>query len=290
MNTKTSKEKIRVLIADDENDTREILKASLESAGFEVFVVSNSLEAVSKAKYIIPDLIILDIMMPGKNGYEVKKDLANEESLEGIPVIFLSARDSTEDKVEGLSLGVDDYITKPFNRKELIARVNSILGRRKHYEKIATTDGLTGLHNRHYLRKQLALFFSIAKRYKKSFAVLFIDVNDFKEINDVHGHLAGDYVLKKIAKILLDTLRKSDIPVRFGGDEFVALLTETDYEKAENAAARITEALKKEAFKFGEPNKTIPVTVSIGISTYNEEFKDENEMLEQADKHMYRKK
>ena len=216
-----------ILVADDETDILTGLARVLENVGYQVYTATNGNEAVQKAAELVPDLILLDVLMPGMDGKEVKARLNSDSALAEILVIFLSAKKDTNDKLDGFQLEAEDYITKPFEIVELLARVRSVLRRKKHYEEISMTDGLTGLANMHLLKRELDLFFNIAKRYKHFFSIAVFDIDNLKTINDSFGHHVGDEVIKWVAASLKKCLREADVIARCGGDEFVAIFPHT---------------------------------------------------------------
>jgi len=283
-------EKKSILIADDETDMLDILDSRLTSEGFRVYKASSGDEAYSKARDISPDLILLDILMPGMDGLAVKSKLNEDSSVSSIPVIFLTCRDDISDKLKGFEFGIDDYVTKPFDYRELMARIDSALLRRKYYEKISMTDALTGLFNMHYFKKQHAHLFSVARRYNTVFSLAMIDVDNLKEINDTYSHAVGDLVLKEIADILKWTTRESDIVIRYGGDEFTILFPETNHAEATRAVERIKERINGRSLFIKTRNVEIWTTVSIGLATYDPDCENEEKMFEEADRNMYLEK
>ena len=279
--------KERILIIDDDPDIRRILEHSLSHAGYIVYTAINGTDGFKKAEEIIPDLILLDIMMPRQDGYEVKKMLLGDKSLATIPVIMLSAKDNTEDKVAGFGLGVDDYITKPFDLAELLARVKSTIRRRKDYEEMSMTDALTGVYNVHYYKKQVAMFFNLARRHHKTFSLVIVDIDSFKTINDCYGHLFGDYVIKTIPQVIKKVVRVSDILVRYGGDEFVLILPETSAAQADIVVKKINEHLEAEKFVVKKTGDQVIVSVTAGIAEYNDRFTTDSQMFDAADEAMF---
>lgn len=280
----------RVLIVDDEPDIRTMLQRRLESNGFSVLCAADGDQAMKAVASLPPDLILLDIMMPGFSGFELKRKLNRDPELLSIPVIFLTAKDESSDKVDGLELGVDDYITKPFDSEELIARIRAVLNRRSYYETISMTDSMTGLYNVHFLKKQFGLFFKLARRYGNSFSVLLIDVDDFKKINDEHGHLSGDYVLRDIATRLKSLLRTSDVVCRYGGDEFFIILPESEDFSGGKAAERIRNCFENASCYVADVDEEVKYSVSVGLVSYTSSFTSEAHMFVAVDEALYREK
>ncbi|MBI4549779.1 MAG: diguanylate cyclase [Candidatus Omnitrophica bacterium] len=279
---------LKILVVDDEPDLVLILTKRISEAGYEVVCAENGIQALSAIKNSPPDLIVLDIMMPGMGGLELKRILNEDPTTADIPVIFLSAKAQVENKVEGLRLKADDYMTKPFEAPELLVRIESILARRDHYEKIATTDGLTGLANAAYCRKQMKLFFDIAKRYRRGFALAVLDIDNLKFFNDQYGHKAGDRVISIVAGVIREKLRKSDFTARYGGDEFVILFPESTEMSARKALALLRAGI--DAAPLLWEDQSLAISVSAGVAAYQEQFRDESELFEAADRDMYREK
>ncbi|HKN58773.1 MAG TPA: response regulator, partial [Gemmatimonadaceae bacterium] len=217
-----SKKKPRILVVDDHEDNIELLRARLEARGYEVDGANDGQQALEQVDKICPDLILLDVMMPKMDGMEVvrrlKAKIATKE-LPFIPVIMQTALDSTENKVEGLDAGADDYITKPINFAELEARVNSLLRikglqsdlalREKELSElndklrqISLTDGLTQIENRRSLEDRLHDMWQHSVRLHEPLALVMCDIDKFKSVNDHYGHQAGDSVLKEFAQLL----------------------------------------------------------------------------------------
>lgn len=293
-----------ILVADDEPINRSLIQRRLERAGYRVLTAENGREAVEKTLAALPDLVILDVMMPVMDGLEACRRIKDDEATRDIPVIFLSARDETEVKVNGLSLGANDYISKPFKAEELLARVDVAM-RLKHERDLlretaeearahaelaqerAVTDALTGLLNRYGLQRSLAREHAEARRYERQLACLMIDLDNFKKINDTYGHSAGDTALQQVATILIDAVRRSDMVFRYGGEEFLALLPETDLEGAAALAEKIREAAS--ARLFGDGEHVFTLTLSVGAASL---YKGEsgNDMIARADLALYHAK
>ena len=224
-----------ILVVDDHEDNVEVLRARLEARGYRTVTASDGQEALEAVRRDMPDLILLDVMMPNVDGMEVARRIKADRALPYIPIIMQTALDSTEHKVEGLDAGADDYITKPINFAELEARVRSMLRVKALQEEverqrdelqalnerlvsISRTDGLTGLINRRHLEERLEEQFEHAKRLAEPFTVVMCDLDKFKSVNDTYGHQAGDAVLRQLAEILQEQAREIDHVGRYGGE------------------------------------------------------------------------
>lgn len=280
----------KILIADDEDDLVRILEKRLSDIGYQVYKASDGVRALEVVKDTPPDLILLDIMMPHLDGLEVKDILNRDAATAAIPVIFLTAKSTIADKTRGLRQGADDYITKPFDFDELLARVDAALSRRQFYEDLSMRDGLTGLYNFNFFKKQFSLFFSMSVRYHRVFSIAIADVDNFKKINDTYGHTIGDSVLIKVAQALRDTLRGSDIITRYGGDEFAVIFPESDEAQTDNAMKRVKERIDGKVFAFDEGRSSISFSISSGVATFSRDFTAESQMFDAADTRMYKEK
>lgn len=280
-----------ILVVDDEADIVSVLSKRLVESGYEVLTASDGQEALDRIDQKKPDLVVLDIMMPRLGGMALKQKLNEREELSDIPIIFLTAKTTPEDKIQGLRLRVDDYITKPYEPGELLARIENTLSKRRHYEFISMRDSLTDLFNLSYFKKQLEMMFRLAKRHtSRVFSVAVLDVDHFKRINDTYGHLAGNAVLKKIAESLNEVSRKSDVASRYGGDEFAVLLHETGEAGANIVLERFKQKIQRQSWPFTKSGESFSVVVSVGISPYEDRFKNEDDLFKEADQKMYEEK
>jgi len=283
-------EKKVILAVDDELEALRLLEDILMPRGYEVLTTSSGEDALKIASQTRVDAVLLDISMPGMDGISVKARL-NEDSLTAaIPVIFLTARVAVDYKVRGLGIGADDYITKPFEVRELLARLEAAVKRRGFYEDIAMTDAMTGLHNTAFFKKEFAIFFNIARRYKQIFSLAIIDIDDMKTINDTYGHAAGDLVLRNFASIARSSLRNVDIITRYGGDEFTILFPQQDAVQANVPIKRLKDRIEKTEIFFREKDAKIAFSISAGVAAYQDDFADEMKMFEQADARLYEDK
>lgn len=180
---------------------------------------------------------------------------------------------------------INNFPVPESNKLDVIKKINFMYSHTRH---LSLTDPLTGLYNRRHLDNNLEREFLRAKRYENDLSIAVIDIDFFKKVNDTHGHLCGDYVLKEVSYMILDTLRKTDMVFRYGGEEFVAILTETPLEKAVIPLERLREKVENYPFSFG--GKELKVTISIGVSSSEKEFANAGDFLDSADKALYNAK
>ena len=296
----------RILVVDDHPDNVEIIDARLSSRGYHIESASNGEEALARVLENPPHLILLDVMMPVMDGFEVSRRIKQDDSLPYIPIILVTARGETEDKVEGLDAGADDYLTKPINFPELEARVRSMLRIKKlqdeldsknqqlevaneQLKQLSITDGLTGLFNHRHVHELLHEEYERSKRTGDAMAVVMLDLDRFKDLNDTHGHPTGDVVLAETARILRDGAREIDMIGRYGGEEFIAILPDAD----ESAALQFADRVRKqvEEHPYRNDGKEIRGTVSGGAAGARAlEIEQPDELIKQADLALYEAK
>jgi len=280
---------LTVLVIEDHPDQRDLLAIVLQREGYRVVTAANGVEALEKLRQETVHIALSDIMMPKMDGFELINKIRNDEGLKNIYLILITARIQEGDRVRGLDLGADDYITKPFSFSELLARVrvgSRVVQYQQHLEYQTQIDSLTGLFNRRAFEKKIGDEFERAKRYHHPLSLLILDIDNFKTINDTYGHHGGDTALIRISETLRAKTRQSDFPSRYGGEEFVLILPETDQESALQVATKIQDEIR--ACVFGTNNKHFSLTVSIGISsTSNQDYSDWNQMLHDADRALY---
>jgi two-component system cell cycle response regulator len=297
------KDKKKILVVDDHEDNIELLRARLEARGYEVYGANDGQAALDQVDKVCPDLILLDVMMPRMDGMEVVRRLKSNANLPFIPVIMQTALDSTENKVEGLDAGADDYITKPINFAELEARVNSLLrikalqadlaAREKELSElndrlrqISLTDGLTQVDNRRSLEERLHDMWQHSVRLHEPIALVMCDIDKFKSVNDNYGHQAGDAVLKEFAQLLKGEAREIDRVGRYGGEEFLLILPGTVLDSAVTFAERLREKVEKHTFTYA--GGTLCRTMSCGVAASpHPRVKDQEALLRATDEALY---
>jgi len=298
---KTDKDTRTVLIVDDQVANLKMLLTFLQDHGYSVRIAESAKRALQVLEGYTPDCILLDIMMPGISGFELCKILQKNPQTSGIPILFMSALDAITDKIRGFEAGGVDYITKPFQDVEVLARVNThitlrrqklelervqkaLLLQTEQLERLAITDELTGLQNRRCLKLVLDREHQRGIRHNLELSCLALDLDHFKKVNDTYGHDVGDTVLQEFSSILINSIRSTDSCFRIGGEEFIILLPETNEKGAWKTAEKIRESVANTQFS----NVEYSVTVSLGISISNQsQQKNTEELLHYADKALY---
>jgi two-component system, cell cycle response regulator len=295
----------RILVVDDHPDNVQVLRARLEARGYIVDEAGDGEQALERVYTSPPpDLILLDVMMPKIDGFEVVRRIKNDETLPFIPVIMQTALDTTESMVQGLDAGADDYIAKPINFSELDARVKSLLriqslqSSLQQREKelsianaqllvMSSTDVLTGVANRRSLEERLHDMWEHSQRLHEPLSLVMCDIDHFKRVNDDYGHQVGDTVLQQFAKLLQTEAREIDRVGRYGGEEFVLLLPGTVLDAAVTFAERIRERVEKSAFTYGE-GQSLHRTMSCGVAAWPHPLiGDQEALIKAADEALY---
>lgn len=265
--TVLSRPKQLILIIDDEKINVKILNELLGSEADIIFAL-NPHDGLKKALDQKPDLILLDVLMPEMDGYAVCSHLKSDPRTAGIPIIFVTAKDNTDDEERGLSIGAIDYISKPFRPVIVRARVKNQLDLhrvQKQMEIMATRDSLTGILNRRHFLTIAESEQSRARRYGRPLCLACFDLDHFKHINDTYGHSAGDAVLLEVTKTVSSALRTEDVFSRMGGEEFALLLPDTDVKGAAKLAERIRQNIGD--LVIGHDTHSLRVTASFGVTS-----------------------
>lgn len=266
-----------ILIIDDSKTNIGTLSAVLESFGFKTITARNGKMGIKRAIFSKPDLILLDIMMPGLNGFETCSRLKTDDGAKNIPVIFMTAMADVESKLQAFGAGGVDYITKPFEEAEVLARVKTHLtirnlqreleARNRELAALVHIDGLTKIANRRYFDQYINQEWKKMRRKKGCISLIFIDIDEFKLYNDFYGHQAGDECLKQVARLLAQvSQRPGDLAARYGGEEFVMLLPDTDVSGAEYIAKKIQKSLRELEIPHVRSTVSSIITCSMGVA------------------------
>ena len=282
-----------VLIVDD-GKANIIALAHILSPEYTVYAAKNGRDAIEIANEHAPDVILLDVLMPESDGYEVLAQLKSEEQTRTIPVIFVTELNNIEDEVRGLNLGASDYISKPYSPAIVRLRVQNqikIVNQINKINILSVTDQLTGLPNRRYFDDQMNREWGRSKREKMPLSLLLLDVDKFKILNDTYGHLTGDEVLKIVANTLKESLKRiTDIVSRWGGEEFIVLLSNTGSDGALNVAEQIRVNIEQTPIPVTN-GETTKLTISIGVGTLiATQDCSPDTLISHADKALYRAK
>ncbi len=271
----------KLLLVEDSQTQGAHIRATLQRQGYEVLWAQSGIEGLKLARAEKPDLIVLDVVMQDMDGLAVCRWLKMSAESRDIPIIMLTVRGELQERVEGLNIGADDYLLKPFADEELDARIfsalrvkaaelelkkrnNELQSMLHHVEALAITDPLTGLFNRRRFDDVLKREFALTKRYATPLSCLMVDVDHFKRVNDAYGHDAGDRILCGVAGRLSSRLREVDTAARFGGEGLLVLLPQTPKQGAMIVAERIAAVIRREPFDFSDGSAN--VTVSVGVA------------------------
>ncbi len=300
-----------ILIVDDTPENLSVLRQILTREGHRVRPALSGEIALKTVQAELPDLILLDILMPGMDGYQVCQRLKASESTRDIPIIFISALNDIDDKMKAFSAGCVDYISKPFQSEEILARVHTHLALRRQQEvlalqnrqlqeknaliseqaarlrDLASRDSLTGLSNRREFLEKARAEHKRFERNGRPFAVVLLDIDHFKKVNDTHGHDCGDAVLTGVARTLERNLRQQDVVARWGGEEFICLLPETDLAGARKAAEKLRLGLAGATHSCA--GAEVSLTATLGVSMLDGVDSLE-ECIKRADRALYRGK
>jgi two-component system, cell cycle response regulator len=285
----------KVLVVDDDLDLLTFVTATLASEGYQVEQAQSGKVAIELLHSWKPDLVILDINMPVLNGLETLKKIKNTDFYTAI--IFLTAESKTEQVIIGLDAGADDYMCKPFSPNELLARVRAQLRIKdltdqlhvanEKLQALVEIDDLTGLFNMRNIYSKLDYEIKRAQRYSRHIAVVMMDMDHFKRVNDTNDHLFGSFVLKEVGGIIKRTIRDTDIGARYGGDEFIIILTETDNEGVKSFCERLRSTIEAYEFDNGEARMKLTSSIGYSIAKPVNKILDARTLVKWADKALY---
>jgi two-component system cell cycle response regulator len=295
----TEEKKFIVAVVDDDAAIRRLVSLFLRRAGYEVVELTTGAEARARLTAEPWNMAILDRKLPDLDGLDLCREIKSDARMRNRYVIMLTGEADEQDKIEGLDLGADDYITKPFQYKELLARIRAgkrivdlqseLMESNRRLELLSITDGLTRLFNHRHFQDEMARAFEESQRYQRPLSLAIIDIDFFKKVNDTYGHAAGDDVLKTVARLFMDSVRSTDLAARYGGEEFAVMMPETDLDDAITFAEKIRTLV--EATAIATQAGEVKVTVSIGVSSVpTTPIHTPKEMIVAADKALYRAK
>src|SRR5258708_2784570 len=293
------KDPFRVAVVDDDHAIRRLVKLYLTRSGYQALEFACGEEARRELHRVPWDLAILDRRLPDMDGVLLCHELKSNPELQSRYVILLTGEDEQKDKVMGLDLGADDYITKPFQPPELLARIRAakrivdlqkeLMETNKRLELLSITDGLTNLYNHRHFQDELARAYEESRRYQRPLSLAIVDLDFFKKVNDTYGHAVGDEVLKSLSRIFQESIRGADLAARYGGEEFAVMMPETELPEAIVFAEKIRPLVEVKAGTT--PAGAISATVSIGVATApHSHVHSAKELIVAADKALYRAK
>jgi two-component system cell cycle response regulator len=284
-----------ILIVDEQERVMERIARALDDVGDLTFIAGGD-DAAERAREKNFDLIIVSLTMRNTDGLRVCSKLRSFEETRHVPILVMVDDGNTKLLVRALEMGVNDYVVRPVDRMEFLARVKTQLKRKRYADKLwenfhlsmqlATTDAVTGLYNRHYLTSHMETRLQAAQSSGKPLSVLMMDIDHFKAVNDTHGHAVGDIVLKEFANRVAKNIRGVDLAARYGGEEFVVMMPETPTDWAYMIGDRLRQEVCENKFEVGLSSGPIEISVSIGVAT-SEDGQSPSQLLEEADKALY---
>jgi len=280
----TQAEAFKILIVEDSPSLSSFYAMTLQSAGMETRVVTDPMKVLEAMADFTPELLLVDMYMPGCNGLELAKIIRQQETYVSTPIVFLSAETDVEKHLEAMQFGADDFLTKPIKPAHLISSVTSRVQRYRILRSFMVRDSLTGLLNHTTIKEELESEVMRAERQKNSLAFAMLDIDFFKKVNDTYGHPAGDRVIKSLSWLLQQRLRKTDVIGRYGGEEFAVILKDTDAASAIAILDNIRKAF--EQIVQHADNRDFSVTFSCGVAEYPE-FSTASEINNAADRALY---
>ncbi|UCF91995.1 MAG: response regulator [Desulfobacterales bacterium] len=289
-----------ILLVEDNSKDARLIQSYLHGEAYQINVAHDGEEAISRAQQENIDLILLDILLPGIDGFEVCRVLKGMEETHNIQIVAITNLSDLESRVKGIESGADDFLIKPINKHELRARIKALVKKKAYLNRLlashamavhsAITDKLTGLHNYAYFEHFLHLEVKRADRQDYAVALIMMDIDDFKQFNDRLGHLAGNAILRELGRLIKANIREIDLAARYGGEEFALVLPNTTRTGATRTAERIRQIIEANSFTY-EKTRSLPrISVSLGVALYPFDAGNMEALIEQADSALYRAK
>jgi len=289
-----------VLLVEDNEQDLDLFKCYLEGSRYRVHVARSGQEALDILERRHIDLVLLDILLPDMDGFQVFSRMKNSDLTKDVPVIIVTALSDLENKVKGINLGVDDYLIKPIDSREVNARIEVLLKKKSYIERLtleyqaamnsAVKDGLTGLYNHEYFMKFLDLELKRARRFQYPVSLAMIDIDNFRDYNKMFGHLVGNVVIREVAEILISSFREIDLVARYGGDEFSVVLPYCGEEEFSRITERVQKQMAAHSFAGGNGRNSVSVSVSIGYAGFPLSAQTPEELIAKADSMLLTKK
>jgi len=289
-----------VLLVEDSEKDRNLFKLYLEGQPYRLRTVRSGEEAIAECEKNKVDLVVLDLLLPGLDGFDVCRKLRETEQTRNIQILMVSNQNDLECKLKGLELGADEFLIKPIDREELIVRIRSLVRKKRYVDQLLTrfesalnsaiTDKLTGLYNHAYLMHFLDHEIKRSRRQNHHMALIMIDIDDFKHYNDTYGHPAGDTFLQLFGQLIKTSIREVDLAARYGGEEFAVVLPYTDCKGAKKTAERILGDIRNCSLSEGPSRLWERKTASMGIACYPGDGESVAEVIQRADEALYEAK
>ena len=289
-----------VMLVEDDAQYIKLYKSLVATEPYNFIVATSGEEAVRIGKQNNIDLVLLDIMLPGMSGYDVCEYFRNNSATRNIPIVAITSLGDLESRIKGIEKGIDDYLVKPFNSKEIKTRISTLLRKKFYFDQLhahhkevlnlAIIDGLTGLYNQAYLKNYLQL--EIERSLERGYlvALIMLDLDDFKKCNDILGHPAGDAVLRQFSDLIKSNIRDIDLPARYGGEEFAIVMPYASKNIALSIAEKIRVSLQNLPIDSDEGNRIGNITASVGIALCPMQSSTLNGLIEKADYMLYHAK
>ncbi len=286
----TASAKSRVLLVEDDAAVRTMVVEFLQKRNYEIYEAANGLDGLQIATMEKPDVILVDIIMPGMNGLDLIKNIRKNPGTMLIPVIVVTAVNDLETKINVFRAGGDGLLIKPFDLQELDVRIERAIQISQNFMKLTYVDALTNVFNRRLFDDRLPTEINRTKRYNHELSLVMIDIDYFKKFNDTYGHRAGDFVLSSLAQYVKRSLRTQDFVCRYGGEEFIVIMPMTQSKDAAMVMSRIRADLQDRSFYSPFDHRDFNIQISVGVAQFPADADDADSLTRAADDALYEAK